>query len=86
MRSGFCEGLFGDIPVAYSLPDTVLCQRGYCIHDPINMESSEDLKLYEQPLPTAGEEVCCIDPGGLTHLEGLKAIGGGGETSVAGCI
>ena len=25
--------------------------------DPEEMEQSEDLKLYEQPLPTAGEEV-----------------------------
>ena len=27
------------------------------MHDPEEMERSEDLKLYEQPLPTAGEEV-----------------------------
>ena len=27
------------------------------MHDPEEMEHSEDLKLYEQPLPTAGEEV-----------------------------
>ena len=27
------------------------------MHDPEEMESNEDLKLYEQPLPSAGEEV-----------------------------
>ena len=49
--------MVGDIPVCCSLPGSTLCQQGYFMHDPEEMEHSEDLKLYEQPLPTAGEEV-----------------------------
>ena len=58
LHQEFCEGLVGNIPVAYSLPDSVVC--GTCdnyMHDTNEMESNEDLKLYEQPLPSAGEEV-----------------------------
>ena len=58
LHKEFCEGLIDHIPVAYSLPDSVVC--GTCdnyLHDSKEMESSEDLKLYEQPLPSAGEEV-----------------------------
>ena len=49
--------MVGDIPVCCSLPDSTLCQQGYFMHAQEEMEHSEDLKLYEHPLPTAGEEV-----------------------------
>ena len=57
LHKEFCEGLIGNIPVAFSLPDSVVC--GTCdnyMHDMEEMESNEDLKLYDQPLPSAGEE------------------------------
>ena len=59
LQSGICEGLVGSVPVAYSLPDTHLCQNyeEYMMHNSDKMEDNEDLKLYEQPLPTDGEEV-----------------------------
>jgi len=52
LRTELCEGMVGDIPVCCSLPGSTLCQQGYFMHDPEEMEHSEDLKLYEQPLPT----------------------------------
>ena len=58
LHKEFCEGLIDHIPVAYSLPDSVVCGTCYnYLHDSKEMESNEDLKLYEQPLPSAGEEV-----------------------------
>jgi len=62
LRTGeFCEGLIGNIPVAYSLPDSVVCQNcDNIMHDQTEMESNEDLKFYEQPLPTSGDDVIPI--------------------------
>ena len=54
--AAFRESLIGNVPAAYNLPDTILCQPNRLMHDQFEIESNEDLKLYEQPTKT-GEEV-----------------------------
>ena len=53
MQGDLFGGFEHDIPAAYSLPDTELCQQPYLSCNEPEMEVKEDLKLSEQPIPTA---------------------------------
>ena len=53
MQGDLFGGFEHDIPAAYNLPDTELCQQAYLSGDEPNMGVKEDLKLSEQPIPTA---------------------------------